>query len=201
MQTLEQYEAEAARVFNIYKLKGDRIKTELKALNTKIEIENAIIKKINRYYTDKYEQAKKEALELLAINENFRSIELKAEWSKSRTWGFCLTATGWINGEYLGQAHASGCGYDKLSSKLSSVYNSLMYDNKLFKKAILLYCLKDPQAFRSLSGCHIRAGGFSCSFGGCGVESLTHILKALGFKEENIIILGGKNWDYFSAWR
>ena len=71
-------------------------------------------------------------------------------WSKSRTWGLCPRI------EYRGEkaAHASGCGYDKLSAVL----------------AMFLMWLDDREA-GSVGGC-----------GGAGVREVQTRLAAIGWK-------------------
>ena len=195
--------AQAERVIKNIK-KDDNIKELLKRVKISArglkEDESNYQEIIFKHYQKHAEQVKKEISDLLTDEsiQPFKRVELSAEWTKSRTWGYCPTAEGWINNKHLGTARASGCGYDKLSS----VYNTLMKNDKSFKKAVIIQALKSKAQNKTLAySVQYNEYGIYAWFSGRGVEALRSILIWLGFKRENIKELEGKSYNYFEATR
>lgn len=70
---------------------------------------------------------------------DIKKLEIDIEWSRSKVWGFCPTASYCVTytdgtGEYENRAsHASGCGYDKESTVVAEICNKV-FSGKLYAK-------------------------------------------------------------------
>ena len=60
--------------------------------------------------------------DIIAQTTPAESIKIEVNWAKNRTWGANPTAEIWSGGEYT-TGHASGCGYDKLSTAIREALN------------------------------------------------------------------------------
>lgn len=108
------------------------------------------------------------------------SVHCCVEWKRSKMWGWNPHATVRINGKTY-RSHASGCGYDKLSSAIASAMQEcpscrrFIFENCKNEKAIKCY----PFSW--------KYGLPSFSFGGCGFSCLVTYIKACGWKNQHEI--------------
>ena len=173
----------------------------LKKLNNKELV--AYLNKAKQTSEDNRQHEKAAELVGILSAPDLKEFEIKTEWSKSRTWGPCPTAKGWIKNasewEDMKQAHAGGWGYDKIST----VYSEILTSSKSFKKAILKAILKDERATLPSScewlpyGVRFDHWGFCVNFAGCGVSTLRGICEYSKIKI--ITETGGASWDYIKA--
>lgn len=70
---------------------------------------------------------------------DIKKLEIDIEWSRSKVWGFCPTASYCVTykdgtSDYENRAsHASGCGYDKVSTVVAEICNKVL-SGKLYAK-------------------------------------------------------------------
>lgn len=117
-------------------------------------------------------------------------LEIEIEWTKSRTWGYCptasarwLTAAGW--GSCSNMAHASGWGYDKASTVIADICNKLLSG--------MLYSRR--RARKHPYGVNLKNGFFPYFEGGVGVSCYYSIAEFLGGKLEHVA--SGKTYDKY----
>ena len=105
-----------------------------------------------------------------------RCVVVNTEWIRSQVWGWNPRARVFVNYHMAGEGRASGCGYDKQSAAI----NSALYNNDIFKKAVIIRAIKAKTKGEALPyGIHWDAWGIDANFGGCGVSTFTNILKWL----------------------
>lgn len=102
-------------------------------------------------------------------------ISFSVEWKKSRNWGWCPRVYSRING-FSGESYASGCGYDKLSSAVSSSLRSASWDK---------FCIEHMNKLKKCYGFNAYDGMPSLDFGGCGISTLENALMACGWKNHD----------------
>lgn len=118
-------------------------------------------------------------------------LEIEINWTKSRTWGYCPTASamwrtsaGW--GSCKNMAHASGCGYDKASTVIAEVCNQL-FSGMLYRRR---------NARKNIPyGVSLKTGFFPTFNGGVGVSCYYDIARFLGGKLEHVA--SGKTYDKY----
>jgi hypothetical protein len=123
------------------------------------------------------QEARKEAKRLAKIEAErnqkpVKSIDFSIEWKKSRTWGNCPRLDAFViykdgTTDRL-SAYASGCGYDKESTVLADVFNSVL-KYKIYQI---------PEGANLPYG--IRADLYKGFSGGIGVNCYYEIGKAIG---------------------
>lgn len=156
---------------------SQRAKAQARKLNIK-EIKTLIIEKIKK---ETYSQI--EAFNLkcdeIAQAEDIKSITIRVDWVKNRTWGLnphCETLTS--NGYYNGVA--SGCGYDKLSTSIAQALNQ---DTSILKRLYNKYeeALRKGVSPREFVG---YGSGYITPYfdGGVGYGSFRNIFNNLGAK-------------------
>ena len=105
-----------------------------------------------------------------------RCVVVNTEWIRSQVWGWNPRARVFVNYCMAGKGRASGCGYDKHSAAI----NSALYNNDIFKKAVIIRAIKAKTKGEALPyGVHWGAWGIGANFGGCGISTFTNILKWL----------------------
>lgn len=102
-------------------------------------------------------------------------ISFSVDWKKSRTWGWNPRVYSRIN-DFQGESYASGCGYDKLSSAVSSSLKSATWDR---------FCIENMYKLKKCYGFNMYDGMPGFCFGGCGMSTLESALKALGWKRHD----------------
>lgn len=102
-------------------------------------------------------------------------ISFAIEWKKSSTWGWNPRVYSHING-FHGESYASGCGYDKLSSAVSS---------SLHSPAWRRFAIENMHKLKKCYGFNMYDGMPGFCFGGCGMSTLESALKALGWKRHD----------------
>jgi hypothetical protein len=117
-------------------------------------------------------------------------LEIEINWTKSRTWGYCPTASamwrtsaGW--GACRNMAHAGGCGYDKASTVIAEVCNKVLSG--------MLYSRRRARNYPY--GVNLKNGFFPYFEGGVGVSCYYNIAKFLGGKLEHVA--SGKTYDKY----
>lgn len=118
-------------------------------------------------------------------------LEIEINWTKSRTWGYCptasamwLTSAGW--GAWNNMAHASGCGYDKASTVIAEVCNALL-SGMLYRRR---------HARKNIPyGVNLKKTFFPTFAGGVGVSCYYDIARFLGGKLEHVA--SGKTYDKY----
>lgn len=169
-------------------------------LTTKSE-KNAYFKKcLLLHFTKKAEKTKKDINDILNADD-FKSLEIRTNWVKSRTWGNNPNSRGWINNSNYTESNASGCGYDKYSATINTFLN-----NNIIKKAILLKVLKYPlnrwkrEDYNSkniLPYCvYIDFYGLHIGANGAGFSTCRNILEFAGATVEKH---GDDTWDLLTA--
>lgn len=154
-------------------------------------IKNArfVLNRINKYYdtarkkqswspkdTDKYHCRELQRFIDACNAPKMTSLNVSIEWKKSRTWGWCPRSHMRFNGkEYT--AYASGCGYDKLSSCVSSA----LHDCPSWYRFIVENCRKTKATKVYPFSWNYADPSFS--FGGCGIRCLSSFLTACGWKK------------------
>lgn len=100
-------------------------------------------------------------------------ITIKINWVNNRTWGMNPHARlhNDTTGDYI-TARRSGCGYDKLSAVIADVLNK---DTEIQEKLSHKYYKNAPYGVYKDRGID----------GGIGINSITTILKWLGYKIEH----------------
>lgn len=156
---------------------------------------------------DKCRSAKLAHLDHIATAPALEYVEIAVEWKRNPYWGNNPTATVWTNdGTYTG--HASGCGYDKLTSAVGEALNQ--------SPAVLraLYLVKEkylaeghtmrkanPLTDDNRDAIHYGAGyGVLPYFeGGVGMSSFEGVFSAMGFRMHSN--RASKRFDYFNVTR
>ena len=148
-------------------------------------------------YIERGEKAAATLNELATQADALTEFTARVEWHRSATWGYNPTANTWTRGtgrNIYGTGKASGCGYDKLSAAINSALNTDA--ENIFLSAIIKSHIRTGKPLPY--GVHVWGSGISLNFGGCGVETLTHILEYCGLKARHI---SGNMFDYVEASR
>lgn len=134
--------------------------------------------------------------------EDIKTVSISVIWKRNRTWGWNPTATVVINGIYIYEGSASGCGYDKRTAAIGSALNQSDIILKMLYTAKEKALKKPPQKGRQLnpfapedkaiyeentsnnSLIHYGAGyGVLPYFeGGVGISSFIGVFKACGLE-------------------
>ena len=172
-------------------MKIDKLLEHAAELADSKAIKNAryVLNRINRYYAEKRkseswtpkEIVKYHSIELQRFIDACKApameyLQVHIEWKKSRTWGWCPRSYIRIDGkEYT--SYASGYGYDKLSSCVSSA----MSESPSWYRFIIENCRK-----QKATKCYPFSWNYaqpSFSFAGCGMSCLSSFLTACGWKK------------------
>ena len=122
----------------------------MKVKDLKKEFEFLTIKEIEVWLKNNYYKTERGIINFLKrkneVNKekasrrtDIRSLEINIEWTRSKVWGFCPTASYCVTykdgtGDYENRAsHASGCGYDKESTVVAEICNKVL-SGKLYSK-------------------------------------------------------------------
>ena len=136
------------------------------------------------------------------INEDYKvraerpdvvRLEISVEWHKSRTWGNCPTARfhcQFADGTYKsGSESCSGCGYDKESTVVATIYNQVL-SGMLWRKR--------NSKKKTPYGINRGKGWYFPSFeGGVGMSCYFSITEFLGGKLERTA--SGSTYDNYVA--
>jgi len=131
--------------------------------------------------------------DIIAQVEPAKNIIISVSWAKNRTWGANPTAEVWSGGTYT-TGHASGCGYDKLSTAIAEALNK---NNNILN---LLYNTYEKElrknkniSLRDSIGYGSGYYGIPSFDGGVGYSCFRSIFQKLGAKTNTW--QEGKNWD------
>lgn len=129
--------------------------------------------------------------------EKLKSITIKTDWKKSRTWDNCPRSEVFINNVFVCSVYSSGCGYCKLSTNYSNGLNRSI----IFKSAIIKRILNDKNFNLNNKdwlpyGLYIEKFGIFAYFGDYGKTTSKNIIEYCGLKVKEY---EGKTWDYLEA--
>lgn len=130
-------------------------------------------------------------LDAISQAEDLKSISIRVEWKKSRTWGYNPTAEAWVTGGYYGIGKASGCGYCKESASIGEA----LADSLSLQKFIIENLRKVGKEY----GIETRFGLAHLSISGKGVSTLLNIFR--NFKNWKIEEMHGKTFDGYTITR
>ncbi len=176
-------------------------------LNMSKEMASRILKssKLNNYTERKTINALKREEKKISVekmNGNIKSITINIEWKKSRTWGWCPTASSIIEYEdgshsYTEEFKASGWGYDKESTVVASLLN----DRLKYK----LWKYQDSHTQEELDNEYRKSIPYGLRFnkafsprfeGGVGMSCYYSIIEFLGGKLNHTS--SGKTFDVYT---
>lgn len=165
------------------------------------EKETYILKHIEKESASKCAETLEKIDDILSAAD-FKELEIKTDWVKSKAWGSNPHAAAWcLSGDGWEQSHgsASGCGYDKISA----AYNECLKEFKSLKKLFYKTLLKKWDGVSKIGrdnplpyGIYLYKSGLAFALNGCGLSSVINALEWCGLKVETI---GGDWWDYLRA--
>lgn len=171
---LNKKEKELKEKSNIKHLSNTAIKFYIKEVEENGGKEKAIINRL-----------KKEDLKLnnYIYQKEVEHVRIEIEWKKSSTWGANPHATAFIrykNGDFEEiKASCSGCGYDKESTVIASIYN------KIFKYKLLKIQKNNTKKKKAPYGIY-WSNFVPCFDGGIGVSCYYKITEYIGGKFKDI---------------
>lgn len=169
--------------------------TEKQQAKTIKEIKKILIDKEVKKVNNKIDVFFKQC-DIIAQAEPSKNITINVSWAKNRTWGANPTAEVWSGGNYT-TGHASGCGYDKLSTAIAEALNK---NNNILN---LLYNAYEKELRKNKKISLREAIGYGSGYfgipsfdGGVGYSCFRSIFQKLGAKTNTWN--EGKNWDSMS---
>lgn len=145
------------------------------------------------------QQARKDAKEVARVEREknqkpVAKMTISIEWKKSRTWGSNPTAEATVihkdGSRSIGRATCSGCGYDKESTVIASLFNSFL-KYKLYGE--LRPTDRDRQEGHPYG---IYLNQYRHYSGGIGTDCYYPISEAIGGKFERVA--SGKTFDVYT---
>lgn len=165
--------------------------TELEKTKTESEQRARLLKKETKAIKKQYQAYYNKLDKLGAVDYIPNRIEIAIDWTQSRTWGACPSASVWLSGAgFFTSRKVGGCGYDKRSTAAAEALAQSINMQALafallesWKLADIVGVFRSYKDLRAAFGYGLHFGKCYAAFGsGCGMCSILEELERLGYK-------------------